>query len=202
MIRLRDLRPNGGRSRPSLPPVLAALRFCNRRLWPIMLTALLGVTFAPAIGVQGSALAADAASGAEESIGERPPDDLLKPEAIQEGRHTFFVYCSSCHGTDGWGGPCPNLADEVTLHGGRYADMLATITRGVEGSEMPRWFGKLEFERIMHVAAYVYSLKGTRIPKTADGRQVSARRRATLYTPPPPGEAAKPFAAPREPVER
>jgi hypothetical protein len=83
----------------------------------------------------------------------------------------------------------------VTLHGGHYADMLAAITQGVSGSEMPRWFGKLEFDRIMRVAAYVYSLKGTRIPKTAEGQRVSARRRATMYTPPPPGQAAKPPAA-------
>jgi mono/diheme cytochrome c family protein len=143
-----------------------------------------------------SAGAADPPPPAEAAIGERPPDTLVSPDSLTDGRHTFFVYCSNCHGTDGWGGPCPNLADEVTLHGGRYADMLATITRGVEGTEMPRWFGKLEFDRIMQVAAYVYSLKGTRVPRTVEGQQVSARRRATLYMPPPPGEAAKPPAAP------
>jgi mono/diheme cytochrome c family protein len=155
----------------------------------MVLSVMLGVMIAAAWG---PALPAEPVSAAEETTGQQPPDNLLQPEALLEGRHTFYVHCASCHGTEGWGGPCPNLADEVTLHGSRYADMLATITRGVEGTEMPRWFGKLEFDRIMQVAAYVYSLKGTRIPKTTNGRQVDARRRATMYTPPPPGEAAKP----------
>jgi cytochrome c oxidase cbb3-type subunit 3 len=91
-----------------------------------------------------------------------PPAILLEPDSLAEGKRTFAIYCAICHGQDGWGGFCPNLTDDDTLHGGRFVDMLTVVRDGVFTTPMPRWIGRLGPERVAKVAAYVYTLKGTR----------------------------------------
>jgi mono/diheme cytochrome c family protein len=43
-------------------------------------------------------------------------------------------------------------------------DIVTVITNGVEQKGMPKWFGKLGPEQVYRVAAYVYTLKGTKPP--------------------------------------
>ena len=121
-----------------------------------------GAAFGLLFCVHGHAAAAESLSTPAVVMGELPPDYLLTPESLVEGKRTFAIFCASCHGDNGWGGACPNLTDNETLHGPRFADMLTVITNGVFATPMPRWVGWLGFERVSRVAAYVYTQKGTR----------------------------------------
>ncbi len=96
--------------------------------------------------------------------------DYRDETVITEGKRTFNIYCSECHSPGGIGGMGPNLTDQHTLHGNAYEDMVALITEGVLDVGMPKWGVRMTEERIRTVAAYVFSLYGTR-PKTeeADG---------------------------------
>jgi mono/diheme cytochrome c family protein len=96
-----------------------------------------------------------------EDPNEKPPAGLLTPESLAEGKRTFLVHCTTCHGQDAGGGLGPSLTDKETLHGGRFVDMLSVIANGVELKGMPRWIGLLDADRVAQVAAYVYTLKGT-----------------------------------------
>jgi mono/diheme cytochrome c family protein len=92
------------------------------------------------------------------------PHDLLRadPLDIEAGRRTFMVHCDRCHGPGGRGGIGPNLTDQFTLHGGTYQDIVDVVTNGVPGKPMFSWKSWLDPITISQVAAYVYSLKGTR----------------------------------------
>lgn len=92
---------------------------------------------------------------------EPDPPELSDPEALAEGQRTFDVHCSQCHGTFGGGGMGPNLTDNFVIYGGRFSDILRTVTFGPPGKPMPAWGEKLPQARIRKVAAFVYSLKGT-----------------------------------------
>jgi cytochrome c oxidase cbb3-type subunit 3 len=62
------------------------------------------------------------------------------------------------------GGIGPALTDTETLHGGGYSKILTVITNGVEEKGMPRWIVRLGPEKVFQVAAYVYTIRGTRPP--------------------------------------
>ncbi|MDO1528462.1 cytochrome-c oxidase, cbb3-type subunit III [Fulvimonas sp. R45] len=72
----------------------------------------------------------------------------------------FKATCAACHGPDGKGNQgvgAPNLTDHVWLHGGRLADIEATIRDGRQG-HMPDWDKRLDDGQIHVLAAYVYHL--------------------------------------------
>ncbi len=98
---------------------------------------------------------------------------VVKAESpnILAGQRTFMIHCEACHGPGGVGGAGPNLTDNDTLHGGTYEDILEVVTNGVRGKPMNAWENKLGLDRVKNVAAYVFSLKGTRpkSEKTYDG---------------------------------
>jgi mono/diheme cytochrome c family protein len=99
-----------------------------------------------------------------EASDDQPPDHLLSPESLAEGRRTYYVHCTLCHGQDGDGAIGVRLTDNETLHGGRFADMLNVVTNGVEMKGMRSYIGILGAERVAQVTAYVYTLKGTKPP--------------------------------------
>lgn len=84
------------------------------------------------------------------------------PQAIAAGKRIFMIHCYKCHGHGGRGGIGPNLTDDVTLHVNSYQDVVNVVTNGVPGRPMNAWKSILDATRIRQVAAYVYSLKGTR----------------------------------------
>lgn len=84
--------------------------------------------------------------------------------AIAAGKEIFTANCVPCHGPQGQGVIGPNLTDTYWLHGGKYADIVNTITVGVPDKGMISWKATLNPEKIRQVAAYVKSLKGTNPP--------------------------------------
>ncbi len=103
-------------------------------------------------------------------------DDAGLEADIKDGKRTFHIYCAECHAVGGTGGAGPNLTDEFTLHGDEYEDILRVVTNGVRDAAMPTWGQKLSKERISKVAAYVFSLKGTR----PTGKKPGPKSRLTL----------------------
>jgi cytochrome c oxidase cbb3-type subunit III len=90
---------------------------------------------------------------------------------ISAGKGVYDQYCFSCHGRVGEGGIGPNLTDEYWLNGGRFADVVHTIKKGVPLNGMIAWERSINPEQLMQVASYVYTLVGTTPPnpKAAQG---------------------------------
>jgi cytochrome c oxidase cbb3-type subunit III len=77
--------------------------------------------------------------------------------AIQEGASLFRSNCSPCHGANGQGGGRgPDLTTGRWIHGSSDAEIFATITRGVPGTEMPA--NTFEDSETWAIIAYVRSL--------------------------------------------
>jgi len=89
-------------------------------------------------------------------------DEVANEVILEAGERTFNVHCTVCHGPGGSGGAGPRLTDQYTLHGQEYEEMLSVITSGVLDVGMPKWSQRLSEQRLRQVAAYVFSLFGTR----------------------------------------
>ncbi len=78
--------------------------------------------------------------------------------------------CVLCHGPEGKGmisTGAPNLTNDIWLYGGDRETIRETLRYGRAGV-MPEWETKLGNERIMLLAAYVYSLSDRTAPTTAN----------------------------------
>jgi putative heme-binding domain-containing protein len=79
------------------------------------------------------------------------------PAAIQEGNSLFRANCSPCHGFNAQGGGRgPDLTAGRWVHGSSDAEIFATISRGVPGTEMPA--NSFEDSETWAIVAYVRSL--------------------------------------------
>jgi cytochrome c oxidase cbb3-type subunit 3 len=78
------------------------------------------------------------------------------PEDIALGAKTFRSHCAPCHGMHAEGGRGPNLASGRFYHGSSDANLLANITEGIPGTEMPSLF-YME-DRVWQIIAYIRSL--------------------------------------------
>ncbi len=79
------------------------------------------------------------------------------PAAIREGASLFRANCSPCHGLNAQGGGRgPDLTSGHWVHGGSDAEIFATITRGVPGTEMPA--NTFEDSETWPIIAYIRSL--------------------------------------------
>ena len=84
----------------------------------------------------------------------------LDKTMVAQGSAIFQQNCALCHGKDGKGmisAGAPNLTDNIWLYGGDRETVRNTLRYGRAGV-MPQWETKLGNERIMLLAAYVYSL--------------------------------------------
>ncbi len=84
----------------------------------------------------------------------------LDKTMVAQGSAIFQQNCALCHGKDGKGmisAGAPNLMDNIWLYGGDRETVRNTLRYGRAGV-MPQWETKLGNERIMLLAAYVYSL--------------------------------------------
>lgn len=97
----------------------------------------------------------------------------LDQTKVAQGKVIFHepTNCVLCHGPDGKGmisAGAPNLTDNIWLYGGDRETIRETLRYGRAGV-MPQWETKLGNERIMLLAAYVYSLsdKTGKAPETA-----------------------------------
>ena len=84
----------------------------------------------------------------------------LNQTLVNQGKAIFDTNCAVCHGKDGKGNHdvgAVNLTDDTWLYGGDRETVRTTLRNGRAGV-MPHWDTKLGNERIMLLAAYVYSL--------------------------------------------
>ena len=94
------------------------------------------------------------------SISKNQEETELDPQLIAEGKPIFETKCTICHGQDAKGMTSvgsPNLTDGIWLFGGDRQTVQETLRNGRMGV-MPQWETILGNERIMLLAAYVYSL--------------------------------------------
>ena len=92
----------------------------------------------------------------------------LDQTLVSQGAPIFQQQCALCHGKDGKGmisAGAPNLTDNIWLYGGDRETVRNTLRYGRAGV-MPQWETKLGNERIMLLAAYVYSLSDRAAPTT------------------------------------
>ncbi len=111
------------------------------------------------------------------SISGNQPGYELDKAQVAQGEAIFNepTNCVLCHGADAKGmisTGAPNLTDNIWLYGGDRESIRDTIRYGRAGV-MPEWETKLGNERIMLLAAYVYSLSD-RTPQPAKAQPVSA----------------------------
>ncbi|WP_435978833.1 cytochrome-c oxidase, cbb3-type subunit III [Psychrobacter sp. DM4] len=99
----------------------------------------------------------------------------LDQSLVAQGEVIFTKNCALCHGQNAKGmisAGAPNLTDTIWLYGGERENVRDTLRYGRAGV-MPEWETKLGNERIMLLAAYVYSLsdrtnqRSTPAPMTA-----------------------------------
>jgi putative heme-binding domain-containing protein len=79
------------------------------------------------------------------------------PQAAETGRWMFRIYCSPCHGIHADGGRGPDLTLGSYSAGDQDADLFRVISRGIPGSEMPAYAGRVEDDGIWRLVAYIRS---------------------------------------------
>jgi len=104
-------------------------------------------------------------------------DYELDQTKVAQGKVIFNepTNCVLCHGPDGKGmisAGAPNLTDNIWLYGGDRETIRETLRYGRAGV-MPKWDTKLGNERIMLLAAYIYSLSD-KTGKSPEGSMVTA----------------------------
>ena len=111
------------------------------------------------IGEDGVRAASEYVLSLSSDNGSKSNDELDKT-LVTQGSAIFQQNCALCHGKDGKGmisAGAPNLTDNIWLYGGERETVRNTLRYGRAGV-MPEWETKLGNERIMLLAAYVYSL--------------------------------------------
>jgi cytochrome c oxidase cbb3-type subunit 3 len=94
--------------------------------------------------------------------------------AIREGASLFRSNCSPCHGPNAQGGGRgPDLTSGRWVHGSSDAEIFATITHGVPGTEMPA--NTFEDSETWAIIAYVRSLAPAK-SVTASGDRVKGEK--------------------------
>jgi cytochrome c oxidase cbb3-type subunit III len=113
------------------------------------------------------------------SISNYDDGDLEKKMAalggVENGRQVYSSKCASCHGPDGQGLIGPNLTDQFWIHGkGGRADLMKVISEGVLEKGMPAWGSMISETDVLNVAAFVFSLRGSKPsnPKPPQGQEV------------------------------
>ena len=108
----------------------------------------------------------------------------LDKTLVEQGKVIFNepTNCVLCHGEDAKGmisTGAPNLTDNIWLYGGDRETIRETLRYGRAGV-MPEWETKLGNERIMLLAAYVYSLSDKKFqPKPSTSVATAADMDAT-----------------------
>ena len=80
------------------------------------------------------------------------------PKAAETGRWMFRIFCAPCHGVHAEGGRGPDLRLGMYAAGDLDRDLFRVISRGVPGSEMPAYGGRVEDESIWRLVSYIRSI--------------------------------------------
>ena len=78
-------------------------------------------------------------------------------KGVKQGAAIYQAKCLNCHGENGKGGICPNLADSEWKYGSADDDIYKSIAEGRPGG-MPNWNESLSEEKIKDIVAYIRSL--------------------------------------------
>lgn len=138
-----------------------------------------------------------------------PANPALLEFAMANGKAAFAANCVPCHGAGGGGAKgYPNLQDDEWLHGGSAEQVLKTISEGVRSTSpdtlgavaMPAFGrdGRLTYDEIRDVAAYVRTLSGLAPHEGADlkaGGALFAAHCASCHG--PAGQGDQQVGAPR-----
>ena len=91
---------------------------------------------------------------------QQPPRDMSNPyegdpSAVENGRDRFSDRCTFCHGTRGKGAKGPCLICGHWKHGGSNANLFATISGGLAGTQMGAFAASLSGEEIWSIIAFL-----------------------------------------------
>lgn len=134
----------------------------------------------PQIGEDGVRAAAEYVLSLSTEHGSKA-NGALDPTLVAQGKAIFEKNCVVCHGATAQGNQqvgALNLTDNTWLYGGDRETVQTTIRNGRAGI-MPHWDTKLGNERILLLAAYVYSLADHTkdfVPPTAAPAAASAAK--------------------------
>ncbi|MGC8638268.1 MAG: c-type cytochrome [Isosphaeraceae bacterium] len=108
------------------------------------------------------------------------PPPPLSPEVahdplLVEGRSVYLGRCAACHGLEGrgdgpiaghlMGPPVGNISDGEWKHGDKPHEVMAVISKGVDGTRMAGWGTVLESSQLRAVTAYVFHLAHQPVPE-------------------------------------
>jgi PQQ-dependent dehydrogenase (methanol/ethanol family) len=99
-------------------------------------------------------------------------DDLPNPvagqaDAIAAGKKLYLEGCSGCHGPTAEGGRGPNLAQGDQIRGATNRQLVAVLTEGVKGSDMPP--SGLPSDKVWQLIAYLRNLTAVAFDSMAAG---------------------------------
>jgi cytochrome c oxidase cbb3-type subunit 3 len=104
-----------------------------------------------------------------------PPPEVAGDPLLLEGRTIYMARCATCHGREGRGDgpiagsllgpPVGNISDGKWKHGDKPAEVMAVISRGVQGTRMAGWGQLLEPQQLRAVTAYVFYLARQPVPE-------------------------------------
>jgi putative heme-binding domain-containing protein len=83
---------------------------------------------------------------------------LAAQDDAEAGRWTFRIFCAPCHGIRADGGRGPDLTLGTYSAGDKDADLFRVISRGVPGTEMAAYAGRVEDKDITQLVAYIRSV--------------------------------------------
>ncbi len=98
------------------------------------------------------------------------------PIFVEAGRATFNTTCASCHTDKLTGAIGPNLVDRLWIHGGKPAEIYATVDKGVLAKGMPPWGPVIGAKKAAEVTAYILSYH-------TEGEPIEVQ---AAWIPPPP----------------
>ncbi len=79
-------------------------------------------------------------------------------QAVKDGRHTFRMHCSFCHGIKAEGGRGPDLTLGTYNVGDTDEALFGAISNGVPGTEMPDFGERLGDEDVWRLVSYIRSV--------------------------------------------
>lgn len=102
------------------------------------------------------------------------PPEVANDPLLLEGREIYLGRCATCHGVEGRGDgpiashllgpPVGDLSDGEWKHGAKPEQVMAVISKGVEGTRMAGWGAILEPPQLRAVMAYVFYLAHQPVP--------------------------------------
>jgi cytochrome c oxidase cbb3-type subunit 3 len=102
------------------------------------------------------------------------PPEVAGDPLLLEGRAIYLARCATCHGREGRGDgpiagsllgpPVGNISDGKWKHGDKPAEVMAVISKGVQGTRMAGWGPLLEPHQLRAVTAYVFYLARQPVP--------------------------------------